>query len=303
MKRITVWFSALVLCLSLACQVQTQTLFFEDFESGLGAWDIRNGLITTSDRPFEGSFCGSFTFQTTGSFADRTADKFPVVAGQQYMLEVAYRTDGGGGYIGIDKFGSAGNALGEQWLIGDGGDPSNLSTWDCNVVDCPSSAIGVWKTYHQAYEIPAGVSFVDIKIEDFRGGLPNGPPICFDNISWSIAQLDVDIDIKPGSATNSINLGSAGVIPVAILSSSTFDALSVDPQSVALAGAGVRLVGKSNKYLAHEEDVNGDGLMDLVCKVETAQFMIEPGESIAVLEGETFSGVPIKGEDSIQIVP
>ena len=44
------------------------------------------------------------------------------------------------------------------------------------------------------------------------------------------------------------------------------------------------MVGKSEKYLGYAEDVNGDGLLDLVCKVYTAQFMIEPGETIAVLE-------------------
>jgi hypothetical protein len=117
-----------------------------------------------------------------------------------------------------------------------------------------------------------------------------------------ITEIQVSIDIKPGSDPNSINLSSSGVIPVAILSSDTFDATTVDPVTVALAGATVKLVGKSDKYLAHEEDVNEDGLMDLVCQVYTAQFMIEPGESLAVLEAETFDGTPIRGEDSIRVV-
>lgn len=80
---------------------------------------------------------------------------------------------------------------------------------------------------------------------------------------------EVTIDIKPGSYPNSINLGSHGVIPVAILSDADFDATSVDPKTVFLAGAGVRVRGKGNKYLASQEDVNGDGLIDLVVKVET----------------------------------
>ncbi len=63
------------------------------------------------------------------------------------------------------------------------------------------------------------------------------------------------------------------------------------------------MIGKSNKLLCHDEDVNSDGLLDLVCQVETAQFMIEVGESVAVLEAETFDGTPIRGEDSIRIVP
>ncbi len=115
--------------------------------------------------------------------------------------------------------------------------------------------------------------------------------------------MEVVIDIKPGSDPNSINLGSAGVIPVAILSSWTFDATTVDPETVALAGASVKMVGKSDKFLCSEKDVNGDNLVDLLCKVQTAEFMIETGDSMAVLEAQTWDGVSIRGEDTIRIVP
>jgi WD40 repeat protein len=115
--------------------------------------------------------------------------------------------------------------------------------------------------------------------------------------------IAVQIDIRPGSSRNSINLGAAGVVPVAILSSSTFDARTVDPATVSLAGASVKMAGKSGRYLAHQEDVNGDGLTDLVCQVNTAQFLIAPGDSVAILEGRTLSGQLIRGQDSIRIVP
>lgn len=111
------------------------------------------------------------------------------------------------------------------------------------------------------------------------------------------------IDIEPGSTVNSINLSSAGVVPVAVLSSPAFDATDIDPATVALAGASVKMVGKSARYLASTEDVNGDGLLDFVCQVVTAKFMIEPGDSRAVLEAETFAGMRIRGEDSVRIVP
>jgi hypothetical protein len=121
-------------------------------------------------------------------------------------------------------------------------------------------------------------------------------------IQISPTTIEVAIDIKPGSDPNSINLSSAGVIPVAILSADTFDATTVDPDTISLAGARVKMVGKSGKYLSHEEDVNGDGLLDLVSQVYTAQFMVEIGETVAVLEAETLEGTPIRGEDSINIV-
>jgi hypothetical protein len=113
----------------------------------------------------------------------------------------------------------------------------------------------------------------------------------------------VAIDIKPHNDVNRINLHSAGLIPVAILSSATFDARQVDPATVRLAGAGVSLIGKSDKHSYDHEDVNNDGLLDLVCRVRTANFMIEEGDSIAVLEAQTFTGERIRGEDSIEIGP
>lgn len=115
--------------------------------------------------------------------------------------------------------------------------------------------------------------------------------------------ITVAIDIKPGSFPNSINLSSAGVIPVAILSSDTFNApAEVNPDTLTLAGARVRVAGKSGKFLCHSEEVNGDGRLDLVCQFEN-DLNAEVGDSIAVLEGETFDGSLIRGEDSIRIVP
>ena len=114
----------------------------------------------------------------------------------------------------------------------------------------------------------------------------------------------VSIDIKPGSDDNIINLGTNGVIPVAILSSETFDATDVDPALVSIAGMDVAVRGKSDKYSAHPEDVNGDGLLDLVCQMDT--YNLVPDElqyGTAELIGQTYSGDLIKGSDSVTIVP
>lgn len=116
------------------------------------------------------------------------------------------------------------------------------------------------------------------------------------------------IDIKPGSYPNSINLGSHGVIPVAILSTADFDATTLNAENIFLAGSGVRIRGKGNKYLASEEDVNGDGLIDLVVKVETEN--LDPGEFadggafLRVREtSDPISPVLYEGWDEIRIVP
>jgi hypothetical protein len=128
-------------------------------------------------------------------------------------------------------------------------------------------------------------------------------PVLYD-LTVKLGAIAVGIDIKPGSYPNAINLGSLGVVPVAILSRAYFDATTVNPDTVELAGARVGIRGKGNKYMAHAEDVNGDGLVDLVVQVETINFnpeFIQGG--YAILTGKMFSGIPIKGKDEIIIVP
>jgi probable HAF family extracellular repeat protein len=111
----------------------------------------------------------------------------------------------------------------------------------------------------------------------------------------------IGIDIKPGSDRNSINLGSKGSVPVAIFSTDTFDATTVDPTTVTLADAAVKLKGRGTPQ-ASAEDVNGDGLLDLVVHVSTEALQLTEGDIEAVLEGETFDGVLIRGSDSVHIV-
>jgi hypothetical protein len=114
--------------------------------------------------------------------------------------------------------------------------------------------------------------------------------------------IDVAIDIKPGSFPNGINLGSQGVVPVAILSTESFDASSVDPASITLAGAAVRLKGKGTP-MASLEDVNADGRMDLVVQVNTGDLQLLDTDTTAVLEGKTLEGAYIRGADSVRTVP
>jgi len=123
--------------------------------------------------------------------------------------------------------------------------------------------------------------------------------------SWTVSPvLTVEIDIKPGSYPNAINLGSNGVIPLAILSSPSFDAACVDPATVSLSGSGVAVRGKASRLMASMADVNNDQLLDLVLHVETEN--LDPGKfqgGMAVLTGETFDHRKIRGADEITIVP
>lgn len=117
-----------------------------------------------------------------------------------------------------------------------------------------------------------------------------------------VLAIPVSIDIKPGSFPNSVNLGANGTVPVAILSSSSFDAGTVDPSTVELAGAAVNLRGRGTP-MASLEDVNGDGFRDLVVHVSTEALQLAETDVEAVLTGRTFGGTPIHGADSVRIVP
>jgi hypothetical protein len=114
--------------------------------------------------------------------------------------------------------------------------------------------------------------------------------------------IAVTIDIKPGSFPNSINLGSGGTVPVAIFSTASFDSRTVDRTSVTLASAPVKLTGKGTPMSAFE-DVNGDGLLDQIVHVETSALQLSEADTEAVLEGKTSGGTPIRGTDTVRVVP
>lgn len=110
--------------------------------------------------------------------------------------------------------------------------------------------------------------------------------------------LHVTIDIKPGETPNSINPRSNGVIPVAILSTPSFDARTVDASSVRFGP------GKSPEAhgRGHVEDVNGDGRPDLMLHFSTPAAAIVCGQTSATLTGRTSDGRSIRGDDSIVTV-
>jgi len=118
-----------------------------------------------------------------------------------------------------------------------------------------------------------------------------------------VLDLTVAIDIKPGSEQNTINLGSNGTVTVAILSSSTFDATLIDPETVTLASAPVRLLGNGTA-VSSIHDVNNDGLLDLKVQVSTDAFVLSETDTVAVLEGKSFDEtISIVGTDTIRVVP
>ncbi len=115
----------------------------------------------------------------------------------------------------------------------------------------------------------------------------------------------VPIDIRPGSETNVINCkGSHGVIPVAILSTPRFDALDIDHATVRFGPAGAAEAhGRQGRVIRHEEDVDGDGDLDLLFHFRNQDTGIRCGDTTAELTGATFDGWAIRGSDTVATVP
>jgi hypothetical protein len=107
-------------------------------------------------------------------------------------------------------------------------------------------------------------------------------------------QRQVQIDVKPPDDPPSINPQSNGLLPVAILSTATFDAKLVDPRSVRFGPKGASAVQSAL------EDVNGDGKLDLVLQFTTNKTGIASDNTQVCLTGTTTNGVSIVGCDTIK---
>jgi hypothetical protein len=244
-------------------------------------------------------------FYDTGSAAGAFQD-VAVTAGQDYELSAWVMNWVGDpfqnlGILLLQFIDGTENPLGE---FSETVDPYGTADVDLSVIQ-DGAEVSDWTRMAVSGVAPAGTVSARVFLLHIQTGDPccAGGALYWDDVSLKALLVPIAIDIKPGSDTNSINVGSAGVIPVAILSTADFDALTVDPTSVSLAGASVKLVGKSDKYLCHQEDVNLDGLIDLVCQVYTAQFMVDEGETTAILEAKTLDGTKLRGEDFIRVVP
>ncbi len=106
----------------------------------------------------------------------------------------------------------------------------------------------------------------------------------------------IEIDIKPGSSKNSINLNSRGVVPVALLSEGDFEAGDIDPGSVEFAGA--------KPVRSSLCDVDCDGDMDMLFHFRTRNLVdLNEDSTEAELTFTSTGGEEIKVTDSVSIVP
>jgi len=111
------------------------------------------------------------------------------------------------------------------------------------------------------------------------------------------------IEIKPpASPPIPINPRAKGKMPVAILSTFTFDAVTqMNTTSLTFGHTGDEA---SLEFCdGAGKDVNGDGLTDLVCHFNTTRTGFLAGDTIAFLKGQTVAGAKVQGSEGINTVP
>jgi Tol biopolymer transport system component len=153
------------------------------------------------------------------------------------------------------------------------------------------------------YEFPIGQTDVTLTVFD-----PSGESDTAET-TVTVTVIEVDIDIRPFSQLNFVNPGSHGVLPVAFLTDETFDAATIDPWTITVAGREfgglVKIVrGWRNPLpLAMLVDVDGDGDDDLLAMLEIQNLALDPTTTVCVLGALTYDGCVVQGEDTVWIWP
>ncbi len=117
--------------------------------------------------------------------------------------------------------------------------------------------------------------------------------------------IEIKIDIKPGSNPNAVNIHAPGVVPVAILTTDTFDAHWVIPESVRFAGAApVRWTYEDALVSPLYPDgpvPPSDGDIDLILFFDRTELNLSPDATTATLTGTLINGETFSATDSIKI--
>ena len=132
-----------------------------------------------------------------------------------------------------------------------------------------------------------------------------GDATYYENTNWEIKAMSfsvglnqVELSINPGSSLSNFYPMSGKNIPLAILTTDTFDAVQLDWETVQFGPAGAT----ESHGSSHVKDVDYDGDPDLVLHFNTREIGLVCGDSTATLSGETFGGEPITASDVLRTV-
>jgi len=113
--------------------------------------------------------------------------------------------------------------------------------------------------------------------------------------AYEYVPLRLQVDVLPGDSTNIIRLQPNRMITVAILGEPTFDVRSIDSLSVVFGAGSAAEVHRTG----HLEDVNRDGIVDMLFHFRCGETGMLPGDTSVALYGSLTSGERFWGSDSI----
>ena len=118
-----------------------------------------------------------------------------------------------------------------------------------------------------------------------------------------IPDIDVDVDILPHHEDNMINCEAENrVLAVAILKTDDFDVSRIDHTTVLFEGAGEFHKDPDGVAVRHEEDVDGDGDIDLVFHFRLGETTLTCESTEGWLEGFTWeNSTAIWGWDAVSM--
>jgi len=179
-------------------------------------------------------------------------------------------------------------------------------------------AVNTWtpKNPVQLVRAGQGVLTVDNKLYIMGGYIPGHITSFVEEGVLESEVMGIQIDIKPGSCPNPLNVKDKGILPVAVLGSENYDVLNIDPASIRLEGvAPIRssyedvATPVSNKTDDCDCTTEGpDGYLDLVLKFDAQEIVAVLGGLydgdmyLLTLTGEDLSGTSIEGTDCVVII-
>ena len=190
--------------------------------------------------------------------------------------------------------GSSSGSLNDVWVLSHADGTGGIPAW---TQLSPSGSSPAARYAHTAVYNAAGG-----RMTVFDGCTANACPV---NDAWVLSGVGsstpVAIDIRPRLAINTISLTTSTGVPVAILSSASFNALTeVNRTSLTFGHTGTEATLVRCDTLG--QDVNADGRMDLVCHFNATLGGFQMGDSTGYLRGTTLQGNTIQGSDSVLIL-
>ena len=120
--------------------------------------------------------------------------------------------------------------------------------------------------------------------------------VCVDGLAAQAKAQQVTIDVKPGDEVTTIE-DRDGMIPVVLLTTSTFDAATADPDSIRIGPKGT----EATVFRSMLEDIDRDGDVDRMMLIRVKEMAIKCGDTVIRLTGLTLDGRAIEGSESVTV--